>query len=458
MSVARTSTTTPSPLCAPSHPHPHPRLPPRFHHRARRRRHHFLTWRSRRQCNPLTPRYHHSRRHLIPAFTRHHRFPKPMLSHISPPRLLPPVYTSTPCWPRQVCNTTCVTTPTTPTSSCPQPLSWSPRPAHLCGPFQFALLASPGTAPFGRTPSSRLGAWSPFRTFLFACTTISARKSRLTSTTPWASLGRLKFASRSSGALGATRLNAGKVSDVSTFWVATLSPKALPVLSRRTKSGTSLSVESPHRYRHHHPHHHYQQPEAEKEEVYYLLFANKPWSGDAQRSTVILSTSFTSALHHNLQTTHQNLTSYIHPPSVHYPLHHIFRPSFLTRSWTLPSPHFLFCLFSIRNTIRLSMLPSHSFGLILLTRCRLAILKQDLRIVLRTLFLERGRFALSFTLGFGILLRTPLRINIININTHTNIIDGVVRSNVPSRTKQWNLKNNVKITLGTEQQSRQTSW
>ena len=457
MNVARISTTTQSPLCAPSHPHPQPSQTPRFHRRAQRRRHHFLTWRSRRQCNPLTPRYQRSRRHLIPAFTRHHQFPMPMLSRISLPRLLPPVYTSTPCWPRQVCNMTCVTTPTTPTSGCPQPLSRSPRPARLCSPYRFASLVSPGTAPFGRTPSCRLGTSSPFTTFLFACTTISARKSRLTSTTPWAGIGRRKFARCSSSALGATMLSAGKDSDASTFWVATLSHRVLLELSRRTKSGTSLSVESPHCY-HHHPHHHHQQPEAEKEEVYYLLFANKPWSGDAQRSTVILSTSFTSALHHNLQTTHQNLTSYIHPPSVHYPLHHIFRLYFLTRSWTLYSPHFLFCLFSIRNTIRLSMLSSHSFGLTLLTRYRLAILKQDLRIVLRTLFLDHGSFALSFTLGFGILLRTPLRINIININTHTNIIDGVVRSNALSRTKQWNQENNVKITLGTEQQSRQIPW
>ena len=207
-----------------------------------------------------------------------------------------------------------------------------------------------------------------------------------------------------------------------------------------------MSVESPHRYHHHH-HHHYQPPEAEKDEVYYLLFTNKPWSGDAQRSTVILPTSFTP--HHHNPPTHQNLTSYIHSPSVHYPLHRIFRVPFLPRSRTLSSSYLFFLCFSILNTIRLSMLPCPSFGPALLTRFRLAILKHELRIVLRTLFLDLGRFTrsiLSFTLGYGILLRTPLRTNIININTHTNIIDGVVRSNDFSRTTQWNWKKFVKIT------------
>jgi hypothetical protein len=105
------------------------------------------------------------------------------------------------------------------------------------------------------------------------------------------------------------------------------------------------------------------------------------------------------------------------------------------------------------------MLSCPSFGPTLLTRYRLAILKHALRIVLGTLFLDLGRFArsiLSFTLGFGILLRTPLRINIININTHTNITDKVVRSNDLSLPTQWKWENNhefVKLTLGTEQQS-----
>jgi len=308
----------------------------------------------------------------------------------------------------------CVTSPTKSTSACRQPYSRSLPPARLCGPYRFASLAFRGIATFGRTPSCRLVTPSSrSKTSLFACTTTSARQSRPTSTMPWARIGRRKFSRRSSGALDMTRFSEGKVSDVWTFWLATLSPRVLYVLSRRTISGTSFSVESPHHCRHHHHHHHYQPPQAEKEEVYYLLFANKPWSGDAQRSTVILSTSFTSALHHN-PPTHQNLTSY---KSVHYPLHHIFQSPFLPRSRTL-----LLLAFSIRNTIRLFMLPSHSFGL---TRSRLAILKHDLRIVLRTLFLDPGRFArsiLSFTLGFGILLRTPLRTNIININTHTNII------------------------------------
>jgi hypothetical protein len=442
-------------MCVPSHPQPR-RFPRSPLHRARRRRHHFLTWRSRRHHTPpLTPRSQHFRRHLIPASTRHHQFPKPTLSHISPLRLLPRVCTSILRWPRQPCNTMYVTTTPSTTYRYPQLFLRSRPPARLGSPYTFALLASPGNAPFGRTRRYRLGVPSSLsKTFLFACTTISAPKLRPTSTTLWARLGRRKSSRRSSGALGMTLFSAGKASDVWTFWAAMLWHRALRVLSRRRKSGRLFSVESTHRYHHLH-HHHYQQPEAEKEEVYYLLFANKPWSGDAQRSTVILSTSFTSALHHN-PPTHQKLTSYIHPPSVHYPLHHIFRPPFLTRSWT-HSPHFCFLFFSIRNTIRLFMLPSHSFRLTLLTCCRLAILKHDLRIVLRTLFLDLGRFARSipsFTLGFGILLRTPLRINIINISTHTNIIDWVVRSNAPSRTKQCKRKNNVKINWGTEQQHK----
>ena len=274
---------------------------------------------------------------------------------------------------------TCVTHLTTPTSTCRQLSSRSPRPARLCHTYPFASLAFRGIAPFGRTPSCRLVTLSSrSKTSLFACTTISERKSRPTSTMPWTRAGRRRFFRHSSGALDTTRFSEGKGSDVLTFCVATLSPRALYVHSRRTMSGTSLSVESPHRYHHHHHHHHYQPPQTEKEEVYYLLFANKPWSGDAQRSTVILSTSFTSTLHHN-PPTHQKLTSYIYFPSVHYPLHHIFRVPFLLRSRTL------LLVFSIRNTIRLSMLSCPSFGPTLLTRFGLAILKHALRIVRRVI-------------------------------------------------------------------------
>ena len=441
-------------MCA--HSHPQRRQCPLFpHHRARRRRHLFLTWRSRRQRTPpLAPRSHHTRRHLIPAYTRHHQFPKLTHSRISPLHLSLPVYSSIPCWPRQACNTTCVTTPTSPTSDSHQPFSRSPPPARLSRPYRFASLAFLGAAPFEPIPRCHLGVpSSPSKTFLFACTSISARQSRPTSTMPWARLGRRRLLRRSTGALGMTQLSEGRGSDVLTFWSVTLSPKASYVLSRRTRSGTLLSVKPPHRYHHHH-HHHYQPPEAEKDEVYYLLFANKPWSGDAQRSTVILPTSFTP--HHHNPPTHQNLTSYIHSPSVHYPLHHIFRAPFLPRSWTHSSSYLFFLCFSILNTIRLSMLPCPSFGpTLLLTRFRLAILKHELRIVLRTLFLDLGRFArsiLSFTLGYGILLRTPLRTYIININTHTNIIHGVVRSNDFSRTTHWQWKNCKNNLWGTEQQ------
>jgi hypothetical protein len=172
-------------MCAPSHPlrRPCPRSPL---HRVRRRRHRFLTWRSRRHHTPPhTPRSQHFRRHLIPASTRHHQFPKPTLSRMSPLRLLPPVYTSIPRCPRRPCNTTYVSTSPSPTYGFPQLFLWSRPPAHLGSPYPFALLASPGTAPFGRTRRCRLGTpSSPSRTSLFACTTISVRKSRPTSTTP----------------------------------------------------------------------------------------------------------------------------------------------------------------------------------------------------------------------------------------------------------------------------------
>jgi hypothetical protein len=135
----------------------------------------------------------------------------------------------------------------------PRPFSRSPRPARRWRPYLFALLASPGTAPFGRTPHCRLGTpSSPFKTFLFVCTTISAPRSRPTSKTPWPRLGRREFVRRSSGALGMIWPSAGKDSDVWTFWAVTLSHRALRVLSRRTRSGASLSVESPHHYHHHH--------------------------------------------------------------------------------------------------------------------------------------------------------------------------------------------------------------
>jgi hypothetical protein len=216
--------------------------------------------------------------------------------------------------------------------------------------------------------------------------------------------------------LGMTRFSEGRDSDVPTFWAAALSHRASYVLSRRTMSGTSSSVESPHCYHHHRQHQQQQQQQvAEKEEVYYSLFTNKAWSGDAQRSTVLLYASLLPAHHHN-PPTHQN-PHITHSSSVRTLSPSSYFPGSFLDAITdaILFTTFIF-LFSIRNTIRLSMLPCRSFR-----PCfRLAILKHYLRIVLRTLFLDLGRFSRSIilfiTLGYGILSRTTLRINI--INTH----------------------------------------
>ena len=164
--ITRVSTRTPSGKCAQSLPQ-RPRPPLFTDHRLRR--HLFLTWRSHRPPTPpLTPRYLLFRRRPVPAYTRP-----------------PPVYTSILLWPRQVCNIICATYLTTPTSTCRQLSSRSPRPARLCRPYPFASLAFRGIAPFGRTPSCRLSTLSSrSKTSLFACTSISERQSRPTSTMP----------------------------------------------------------------------------------------------------------------------------------------------------------------------------------------------------------------------------------------------------------------------------------
>ncbi len=364
-------------MCVPSHPR-RPQYPRSPHHRAHRRPHLFLKLPSRRHPTlPLTPRSVRIRRHLTPVSTRPRQSPNHTPSHTYPRHPLPPACTSTPHSSRQACSTTCVTNPPSQTRSCREPFSSSPRRARPCLTCQFASLVSRGNASFGLTPPCRLATQSsPSKTSSSCSTITSAFKSRETSTMLWARRGRWKFSRHSSGASGMTRLSGGRGSDVSTSWVAAYTLRASYELSRRTMSGTSSSVEFPHRCHLERDHH---QTKKEKKCIICYLPTNP---GATTPSEVLYNhTHHSPPLSIIISQSIKHLTSIIHPPSVHYPFL-IFPTAFLTRSWTL---FFFFILISIRNTIRLSMLPCPSLRHALLTCCRLAVLTHTLRIVLRTL-------------------------------------------------------------------------